>query len=244
MPEKFDETLTRPVESPADETKSPDCGGASSDACEGTASDLNPSKDFKSSPNLSPQGPVVKSNSFSLSDIRMDQDFDSRAAVTKVITRIPVERPSKKTFIRVHPEEDWSLEVWMLQLEEEGEIYIVHPDTVQYAEGLVEPTILYTAITRNGDIFLLPVKRPGPDGKSNSWHESRMHAAQLAKHRWVKIVANKPVSAYDIFEAKGNIPEPEWPSDMTFEDLLNIAFKDRIVKGHDHPVLRRLRGEI
>ena len=39
-----------------------------------------------------------------------------------------------------------------------------------------------------------------------------------------------------------DIPDPEWP-DLPFNQLLRIAFKNRVVDSLDHPTLQRLRGE-
>jgi hypothetical protein len=44
-------------------------------------------------------------------------------------------------------------------------------------------------------------------------------------------------------QAAGQFPEPKWP-ETTLEQLLEIAFKGRVIDTMDHPVLRRLRGEI
>ena len=49
--------------------------------------------------------------------------------------------------------------------------------------------------------------------------------------------------AYEIFEAKGEIGEPEWP-DLTMDAAIRIAFKDCFIDSSDHPALRRLRGEM
>ena len=51
------------------------------------------------------------------------------------------------------------------------------------------------------------------------------------------------LNAYDIDVAMGAFPDPIWPS-VTFPELLKIAFKGRMIEDLDHPVLRRLRGEI
>ncbi len=45
-----------------------------------------------------------------------------------------------------------------------------------------------------------------------------------------------------LFEAMGDLPGPTWP-DVSFRDLLAIAFKGKRIDTLDHPVLRRLRGE-
>jgi hypothetical protein len=50
------------------------------------------------------------------------------------------------------------------------------------------------------------------------------------------------LGAYDVFEATGQLGEPEWPT-VPFRELLRVAFKDRLIDRADHPVLRRLRGE-
>ncbi len=52
------------------------------------------------------------------------------------------------------------------------------------------------------------------------------------------------LGAYRIFEATGELPEPEWPVE-NMRDLLEIAFKGgRLIDSIDHPVLKRLRGEV
>jgi hypothetical protein len=50
------------------------------------------------------------------------------------------------------------------------------------------------------------------------------------------------LGAYDVFQATGDLPEPEWPG-LPFRELLRVAFRDRFIQSEDHPVLRRLRGE-
>jgi hypothetical protein len=48
---------------------------------------------------------------------------------------------------------------------------------------------------------------------------------------------------YDLFEASGDLAEPVWP-EMTFRDLLELAFRDRRIDSINHPILKSLRGEI
>jgi len=90
---------------------------------------------------------------------------------------------------------------------------------------------------------LWPVRLPSPDGRQLAWHHSAQVAAEMAMKRWIRVKANMSLGAYDIFEANCTIPEPEWPSDISFPKLLEIAFKGRLVDSLDHPVLKRLRGE-
>ena len=60
--------------------------------------------------------------------------------------------------------------------------------------------------------------------------------------RWVRVTANMSLGAYEITEASATIPDPTWP-DLSFKELLRIAFKDRVVTDLNHPLVKRLRGE-
>ena len=57
------------------------------------------------------------------------------------------------------------------------------------------------------------------------------------------VQANLALGGYEVFQAQGNLPDPVWP-DQPFGYLLRTAFKDRFIKTLDHPMLRRLRGEV
>ena len=105
------------------------------------------------------------------------------------------------------------------------------------------PKVLFTAMNRQGVVFLWPVRLPGEDGRSYAWHRSALDAANLAMSGWVRIVANMNLGAYEVFEATGELPEPEWP-EKDFQSLVDIAFKDHYIRELDHPALRRLRGEL
>jgi hypothetical protein len=68
-----------------------------------------------------------------------------------------------------------------------------------------------------------------------------MVARDHAKTTWVKVQSDRSLSGYRVFAAEGNIPEPKWP-DETIEALLEVAFRDRIIKSTDHPIVRKYLG--
>ena len=39
----------------------------------------------------------------------------------------------------------------------------------------------------------------------------------MAMKTWIKVVANMALGAYEVFEATGSLPEPEWP-DIKFKN--------------------------
>jgi hypothetical protein len=73
------------------------------------------------------------------------------------------------------------------------------------------------------------------------WHRSAREAAGFAMTRWVRCKANRSLGAYEIFQAEACIAEPTWP-DLNFQEVIRIAFRDRLITSMDHPVIKRLRG--
>jgi hypothetical protein len=68
-----------------------------------------------------------------------------------------------------------------------------------------------------------------------------LEAAGIAKKKWIRLASSISLGAYEVFEASGDLPEPEWP-DVTFQEILKIAFKNHFINSMDHPVISRLRG--
>jgi hypothetical protein len=55
------------------------------------------------------------------------------------------------------------------------------------------------------------------------------------------MAADMSLGAYRIYTAEGQLSDPVWPDKMLAQ-LLEIAFKDRVIEREDHPVVKRLRG--
>lgn len=177
-----------------------------------------------------------------LDRLRLTQDFANQVGVRKAIITVPVRKPDRQWFVRVHPDSAWRLETAVLELKDERETYIVDPDLWSELPGELNPKVLFTAINRQGVVFLWPVRLHGEDGRGNAWNSSALEAANQATTGWIRIAANMSLGAYEVFQATGELPEPEWP-DKDFQALVEIAFKDHYVHSLDHPVIRRLRGE-
>jgi hypothetical protein len=177
-----------------------------------------------------------------LDKLRLSQDFQKTAGVKKLLTTVPVRKPNPQTFIRVHPSEEYRDAFTVIELKDDREVWLVPIEIAQSLPGEYVMATLYTAITRQGDLFVLWARLPGEDGKDMEWWRSLREGAELAMTKWVRIKANNSIGAYDIFEAENNnIPEPKWP-ELSFKEILRIAFKGRIIQSLDHPVIKRLRG--
>jgi len=178
---------------------------------------------------------------FDLDSLRLPQNFGEALGVKRLITRVPVRKPLKTEFFRVHAGETWRFQTMILELKEEGETFLLAPPVWDVVPELLRPAMLHTAIDRRNNVFLIPVPLPGPDGRRNPWHQSLAEVVAEAENKWVRSVANKHVGGYDMLVAEKDLPEPEWP-DMTFQELVQIAFRERLIQSADHPVVTQLLG--
>lgn len=183
----------------------------------------------------------MNDNPFDPSRLRLSQDFAAEIGVKKALLTVPVRRPDPQSFFRVHPNPEFRLEVGVIEFKAEREIYLVDPVILPELAGEVKAMILFTAITRQLVLFLWPVRLPSPDGRRDEWSRSALEAANMAMVRWIRMVSNMGLGAYEVFEATGNLPEPEWP-DVTLPKLLELAFRDKLIRNLDHPAVKRLRG--
>jgi hypothetical protein len=181
------------------------------------------------------------SDPFDLANLRLDQSFVESAGVKKLLTTVPVRKPNQQDFVRVHPGPEYRAALAVIELKDDREMYLVPPLIARDLPGEFAMTTIYTTINRQGVIFLWPVRLPTPDGRVNEWNRSAAEAAELAMRGWIRVKANHGLGAYELFAAASSIPDPEWP-ELPFQELLRIGFRDRLVNGLDHAVVKRLRG--
>jgi hypothetical protein len=197
---------------------------------------------LKSSVNGSANQPAAP-DPFDVESLRLPPDAGASFGVERMLVTVPVKKPDKTWFVRVHPDPAYRIETAIL--DDDRETFFVARDVLPelVMETAIRRCVLFTSITRQGIPFLWPIPLPGPDGRQNPWHESAFQAAALAEKAWVRVTANQQLGGYDVVQATGNIPDPKWPNE-TLGELLRIASRNRIIDHMDHPILRRLRGEV
>jgi hypothetical protein len=187
--------------------------------------------------------PAAIPDHFDLAKLRLDPSFHETSGVKRLRTTVPARKPNPQDFVRVHPSPAYRENFAMIELKDEREDYLVLPHVVPMLPGEIVYKTIYTAINRQGIVFLWPVRLPGIDDKPNAWWVSARDAAERATTKWLRIKANMGLGAYEIFTAEREIPDPEWSKvEESFEDLLRIAYGTRLVTNLEHPVIKRLRG--
>jgi hypothetical protein len=131
----------------------------------------------------------------------------------------------------------------LLEFKEDRESYLIAPTLWGHISHEIKQVQLFTALNRQDVLFLWPINLPGIDGRSNAWNESAMRAAAEARISWVRMKSNLSLGAYDVFVATGQLAEPIWP-ELSFRQILEIAFRDRMIASLDHPALQRLNGVV
>lgn len=186
---------------------------------------------------------ITKANKFDLSRLWLPQDYGDVIGVKKALVTVPVHKPGKQDFIRVHPDPAFRLQTAVIEVKEENETYLVAPHLWSDLPTELTPKILFTAINRQGVVFIWPVRLPGADGKSNPWNDSALNAANMAMKGWIRLTSNRSLGAYEIWEATGDLNDPVWP-EISFQKIIEIAFQSLYIDTVDHPVIKRLFGQI
>jgi hypothetical protein len=186
----------------------------------------------------SPESPLP-----GIEQLRLPANYGATLGVKKLLTTVPVSKPKKPQFFRTHTSVAMTFTAMFLEQKETRESYLVLPNVAQEISELVRPVMLHAAIDRQNNVFLIPVPLPGEAGTRNPWHESLAQAVELAKLKWLRITANMYTGSYDVYEAQGTLPEPEWP-EQSIETLVEVAFRGKIIESLDHPVVQSLLGRV
>jgi hypothetical protein len=172
---------------------------------------------YMNTPKLLETNQPAPSDTFDLESLRLDQSFVEAAGVKKIITTVPVRRPSPQHSVRVHPSPEYRGDFPVIQLKEENETYLVRPEVYPELAGELIHITLYTTVSRQGAVSLWPVRLPAPDDRRNDWHRSAREAA-MAASKWLRLTANRHLGAYEIHVALG----------ATFVALMGIGPKDEV----------------
>jgi hypothetical protein len=184
---------------------------------------------------------VNEAGIFSPDRLRLSQNFAEDVGVKKVVGTVPVKKPNKQLFFRAHSNQAYRLPTATLEDQVDREIYLLAPELRSELASELPPILLVTCVDLDGNVFLFPAKVPDSSGRDNQWWQSARDAIERAQTAWVRMQAKTSLGAYEIMEATDNLGDPVWP-DVSFEEILTIAFRDRYVDSLEHPLVKKLRG--
>ena len=117
---------------------------------------------------------------------------------------------------------------------------VVHPSIVPHLDRAdYQRVVLHAAVTIPGALHLIPVRVDGDAG----WATSARSAVAQAQVGWLRLVARKQGQGYEIRHGSDeNPPAPAWPANVSFDTIVKLALKDRMITDLNHPVVRGLQG--
>lgn len=203
---------------------------------------MNANQDPPNSPDGNADG--MAPDPFDPAKLRLSNDPSSSLGVKKALLTVPVRKPAREWWVRSHPDPSFTLNTAVVELKEDREIYLVSPEL--WSDLSADTTFglraIMTAVNTAGVVFLWPIRLPGPDGKVDEWSRSALEAANMAQEKWVRVQANMSLGAYEVTTSETQTPAV-WPQ-VSFRELLRIAFRDHFIGSVDHPVVKKLKGEI
>lgn len=181
---------------------------------------------------------------FDPANLRLDPNTAAGAiGVKRKIVTMKCGKPDKMEFVRVHPGEEYRINTALIHDKKNSESYVVAPALWSELPDFITLVRLCAAVNRHGTPFLWCATLPDPDGRTNMWHSSMLEAQELAVDSWVRVQADMSAGSYAVFEATGNLPDPQWP-DLLFREMLKLTFKANFIDSMNHPFLRELFGEV
>ena len=107
-----------------------------------------------------------------LSALRLDQSYADTVGVKKLLTTVPVRKPGRQDFVRVHPDPKYRLTpAAIIEVKEDREVYLV---TSEMAPGLHGRILVGNAVPHDQSARCdPPVAREAPRSR---WQAKRMES--------------------------------------------------------------------
>lgn len=183
-----------------------------------------------------------QSQTSNLRNLRLSQDYEDMADVTKAVTAVSIGKPHYQTFFRVHPEWQAGYPVFEKKQEGKNEFFIVDTKAVPELASEVTPRLIVPLITRDGSLYVWPLRVGTPEKEADLAARSAYAGMQKARSSWVRLKWTG--REFHCFVAKGkDLPGPEWP-DITFDEMIDLAFAGQVIDTPNHPVVKTLNGEL
>lgn len=176
--------------------------------------------------------------------LRQSQNFSQLTPTRAVLSSIPIRKPGRHEWVRIRSGADWEFNTYVFRDREVNEDYLVSPSLLTELSNEVIPVCLVLFQSRSTAVPCVWALRVPDSEKPNRWHLSAIDCAELARSRWTRVASDSAAGMYISHVTDADLPQPTWDPELAMDDYVRLAFKGRVIASSDHPVLRRLRGEI
>ncbi len=187
-----------------------------------------------------PNGPEFINPYDNLDEHAANPDEMAQLGVQSEKSEIPVGKRHDQIWIRVHP--TYHRDFAMLVLKGEGSNKTFIPVTNSFAKQIeddIKWMTLYIGTTRSHTPFVWPIRIV--QDRKDTWAATERECAEKAMKKWIRVLSDQPSSCFYDREAQSIQVEPVFPK-MTFNEILNVAFKGDMVMSMEHPAIKELYG--
>lgn len=171
----------------------------------------------------------------------LGRPIDEIVPSEKILTSLPVRKPKRDEWIRLHPE--IHARAYVYEARDDHSWYVVLPEVVEPMIDVVRYVQLHLALNYSGSTFVWPVPVP-TERKAHRAHITAFAGAEQATREWVRVSWGE--NEYDIYRRSSAKIEPAWPSEITTPgQMLRFAAKAggfEVIDSIDHPVVKNLQG--
>ena len=151
-------------------------------------------------------------------------------------------KPHDQLLVRVRPEEEWCIPVCLFDSAALKATFVVCGEDMQdwlRDKGYLYVRLLFLAMDENRRLFvwMAPEQPLGDTGQQ--YTSTHYRAVMRARSVWTRMRRNKNEAFYTI-ETTTLLPEPEWDTTMTPDDMVQRAFGDAVIWDEEHPAIQKL----
>jgi hypothetical protein len=175
-----------------------------------------------------------------LEAIKVAPGLEIAASEVLCAGQVPVRRPQNDEFVRVLDDPAYMLSTAIYTDKASRETYMVTPTMRPHIIAGLNVRLLCLAVNQNGQLFIWSV--PTEELRQNAWNDTQRAGFHRAKTEWIKLVADQAMGHYRVYRAEGKLHEPVFPVEKPFNEILALAFNNRVIDNIDHPIIKAMRG--
>jgi DNA N-6-adenine-methyltransferase (Dam) len=187
--------------------------------------------------------PITVGNPASAASLTIDQThMEEFANAEEKSPDIRFGKPPKGNYFTVPAEttKPWKDRAFYYLLEMEGrDPLIVAPhiakQKISEGEDVIRPILIVRYVTMAGEEGLWPLKLDKPDTKSNRFNKSALMVLEEAEKGWVRLISAKGHYRFTISKKTLKQMPPKF-SNRSYQELIDLEFKDRSVTSLDHEI--------
>jgi hypothetical protein len=151
---------------------------------------------------------------------------------------VEVRPPCAGEWFRVKPGDERRASTLALRDAGTGCVYLLPRELWPALGATLVPVCLRAWTNLTGRLAVWPIGLPTLEGGPELTLGPTCVVAELAEMKWCRLRNALHGQGVILSTQREGLPEPEWP-DVSFIDIVELAFRDRLITSLDHPVIHQ-----